>query len=402
MDSKQDERSADGHTGPLSGIRIVELSGLGPTPYGVMLLSDMGAEVWKIDRRKPTEGEWRNRVMGRNRKSIAVDLKSRDGLRVAERMIASADVLVEGYRPGVVEKLGLGPDKCLELNPELVFARVTGWGNDGPWAEMPGHDINYAGLSGALHLVGYRDSPPPSTLTFLSDFGSGGTFLAMGVLGALMERNQSGKGQVVDVSMLDGLGSMLTYFHGLVDRGRWSLQREDNFVDGAAPFYRVYETKDGGFMAVGAQEPQFYERFLGTLGLDPAAWPQHDRDQWPAMIGKLTEIFLSRTRTQWTELFDNVEACVTPVLRLDEAPKNEHISARECYTDVGGTTQPRPAPRFGNTPNVRLSPAPKPGAQTTEILEDIGFSSDEVTELVGNGAAGLAQGAQPNDPAFAL
>lgn len=386
---------------PLSGVRILEMSALGPTPYGVMLLSDMGASVWKVDRSRPTPSEWRNaKVLGRNRKSISVDLKSPDGLRVMERLVAQADVFVEGYRPGVAERLGIGPERCLEMNPRLVYARMTGWGNDGPLAQQPGHDINYAGLTGGLHLVGPRDLPPPSTLTFLGDFGGGGTFLAIGVLAALVERGRSGRGQVVDVSMLDGLGTMLTYFHGLLNRGKWSLERESNFVDGAAPYYRTYETLDGGYMAVGAMEPQFYERFLRTLGIDPESWPQHDESQWPARVEELIGIFRSRTREEWTEVFGKAECCVTPVLRLDEAPQNEHIRERQGYLTVGEELQPRPAPRFSRTATVHPAPAPLPGEQTSEILAEAGFSADEIAVLTDSGAVGRAPDACPEDPAY--
>lgn len=387
---------------PLAGVRIVEMSALGPTPYGVMLLSDMGADVWKVDRARPTDAEWRNaKVLGRNRKSISVDLKTPEGLGVVERLIAQADVFVEGNRPGVAERLGIGPERCLAINPRLVYARMTGWGNDGPLAQQPGHDINYAGLTGALHLVGSRELPPPSTLTFLGDFGGGGTFLAIGVLAALLERERSGRGQVVDVNMLDGLGTMLTYFHALLSRGKWSLERENNFVDGAAPYYRTYQTSDGAYMAVGAMEPQFYERFLQTLGIDPASWPQYDESQWPARVAELTTIFRSRTRAEWTDLFEKAECCVTPVLRLDEAVDNEHIRAREGYLTVGDELQPRPAPRFSRTSTVQPTPAPLPGAQTAEILTEAGFTPDEIAELTNKGAVGRAADAHPQDPAYA-
>lgn len=382
-------------TGPLAGVRIIELSGLGPTPYGVMLLADLGAEVIRVDRVAAAQGkpgtEVTNIGMSRNRRSIAIDLKSPAGLQVLLELVDTADVLVEGFRPGVAERLGFGPDVCLARNPRLVFARMTGWGQNGPLADKAGHDINYAAVAGALYGIGRRGEPPPPPMNLVADFGGGGTFLALGVLAALFERQQSGAGQVVDVAMVDGVASLTAYLHGLLRIGIWNRERANNLLDGAAPFYDTYETADGRFIAVGPIEPQFYERFLAVLRLDPAEFPQHDPASWGAQKQRLAEIFRQRTQEEWVRAFADVDACVTPVLTPEEAPHHPHLAERGTFVDVAGVPEPAPAPRFSRTPGTIRRPAPAYGEDTVAILTELGYGAQQIAELRASGAVAVAQ-----------
>ncbi|MEX0834807.1 MAG: CaiB/BaiF CoA-transferase family protein, partial [Nitriliruptor sp.] len=349
-------------SGPLSGIRVVEMSALGPAPYGVMLLADLGADVVRIDRASGGQVkvgfEATMAGLSRGRRSIAVDLKTDEGRDLVHQLVRRADVFVEGWRPGVAERLGLGPDELLADNPRLVYARTTGWGQDGPLAPTAGHDIGYAAIAGTLHTVGRADQPPPPPVNYLADFGGGGTFLAIGVLAALVERDRSGEGQVIDTAMVDGAASQTAFLHGLLAMGAWVDERESNLLDGAAPFYDTYACADGRFLAVGAIEPQFFLAFCEGIGVDPSEFPQQDRASWPDQKRRIAAIIATRTRDEWAATFDGTDACVAPVLSLAEAPKHPHNVAREAFVDVGGQPQPAPAPRFSRTPGAVERPAP--------------------------------------------
>lgn len=363
-------------SGPLAGTTIVEVAAIGPAPFGVMLLADLGAEVIRVDRASSVEDPQQEAAMAglsRGRRSVAVDLKHPDGLDVLLRLAGAADVLVEGFRPGVAERLGFGPDICLERNPRLVYARMTGWGQEGPLAERAGHDIDYAAVAGALHPVGRPGEPPAPPLNYLADFGGGGAYLAIGVAAALFERERSGRGQVVDAAMVDGAASLTAFFHGLLDMGAWTTERGSNLLDGAAPFYDTYATADGGYIAVGCLEPRFYAEFLERLDLDPGEWPQFDRDRWPEQKRRLAELFASEPREHWEERFAGSDACVAPVLALDEAPEHPHNTARGAFVEVDGATQPAPAPRFSRTPGEAGDPAPDPGDHTDDIVAELGL-----------------------------
>ena len=373
-------------SGPLRGIRVVELAGIGPGPFAAMVLSDLGADVVRVDRAGyvPPAGarlQPGQDVLSRGRRSVGIDLKNPAGVGAVLRLVETADVLLEGFRPGVAERLGLGPDTCLQRNPRLVYGRMTGWGQDGPWAPRAGHDLNYIALAGALHPIGPAAAPPPVPLNFIGDFGGGGMLLALGVACALVERATSDAGQVVDAAMVDGAALQTAMFHGMIAMGMWAPEREANLLDGAAPFYRCYECADGGYVAVGALEPQFYAELLARLELDPAQWPQNDKDAWPGQTLKLTEIFAARSRDEWAALFDGADACVAPVLTLSEARDHPHMAARATFVEAFDTPQPAPAPRFSRTPGAVAGPPVLPGQHTDEILAEAGFSADEVSAL---------------------
>ena len=376
--------------GPLSGIRIVELAAIGPAPYGVMLLGDLGADVLRVDRAVAVGGEVGIEAsmvgLSRNRRSIGVDLKTDGGRDVVRRLVAEADVFIEGFRPGVAERLGVGPEELRKVNPRLVYARMTGWGQDGPLAARAGHDIDYAAIAGALHTVGRPDDPPPPPVNYLADFGGGGTFLAIGVLAALLERERSGQGQVVDTAMVDGAASLTAFLHGLLALGGWSTQRGTNLLDGGAPYYDTYRCADGRFLAIGALEPAFFAELCERLGLDPEAWPQHDRDAWPDQKRELAALIATRPRDEWVALFADSDACVAPVLDLEEAPRHPHNVARDAFVDVAGVTQPAPAPRFSRTPGEVRRPPPRPGAHTDEVLAQLGLDEASVAALRDEGA----------------
>jgi alpha-methylacyl-CoA racemase len=373
-------------SGPLCGTRVVELAGIGPGPYACMLLADMGAEVLRVDR--PGGGALSLSsydVLDRGRRSVAVDLKSPAGAEVVLRLAASADVLVEGFRPGVAERLGVGPDACAARNPGLVYARMTGWGQQGPLADRAGHDIDYAALAGALHAVGEPGRKPVPPLNLVADFGGGSLFLVAGVLAALVERGRSGLGQVVDAAMVDGVTSLMSMFYGLRAAGVWSDERGANLLDGGAPFYDTYLCADGRYVAVGALEPQFWAALVDTLGLHDLP-PQHDTACWPELRQRLSLAFAARSRDEWAELFAGVDACVAPVLTLGEAARHPHLVARGSVVEHDGVTQPAAAPRFSRTPSAAGSSPRRPGADTRSALGDWGFGADELAGLLDEGA----------------
>jgi alpha-methylacyl-CoA racemase len=364
-------------TPPLAGTRVVALGGIGPGPFGALLLADLGADVIRVERPGGPERDPSSAVFARGCRSIVLDLADPDALQSALRLVDTADALIEGFRPGVAERLGIGPVTCLERNPRLIYARVTGWGQEGPLAATAGHDLNYIGLTGALHAIGEADRPPVPPLNLVGDFGGGGTFVALGILAALLERTRSGCGQVLDVAMVDGVALLASVFQPLVASGYWDEGRRGaNLLDGGAHFYGVYETSDGGYMSVASLEPQFYGELLGHLGLDPAEWPQGDRSRWSELRERLAGVFRSRTRAEWEAEFAGSDACVAPVLTFTEARVHEHAREREGYVDVGGVEQPRPAPRFARTPLPVPAAAPPAGADTDELLRELGVVTE--------------------------
>lgn len=371
-------------SGPLTGVRVVELAAIGPAPFGVMLLADLGAEVIRVDRAAAARGEVGMEAMmvglSRNRRSVAVDLKHEQGREVVLRLVEDADVLVEGFRPGVAERLGVGPEDCEAVNPRLVYARMTGWGQDGPLAPRAGHDIDYAAIAGILHTVGRSDEPPPPPVNYLADFGGGGVYLALGVLAALLERERSGRGQVVDAAMVDGAASLTTFVHGLKAMGAWRDERGVNLLDGGAPYYDTYRCADGRFLAIGALEGPFFAELCAGLGIDPEELPQLDQDAWPEQKRRIAEIVATRTRDEWAEVFAETDACVAPVLDLAEAPEHPHNVAREAFVEVDGHAQPAPAPRLSRTPGEVRTGAPAPGEHTDEVLAALGLDVGALRE----------------------
>ena len=374
--------------GPLAGIRVVELAGLGPAPYACLLLAELGADVVRVDR--PGGGTQlvppQQDALNRSRPSVAVDLKGPAGRDVVLRLVEAADVLVEGLRPGVTERLGIGPDECLARNPRLVYARMTGWGQDGPLAARAGHDVNYLGLTGALHAIGTAEAPVVP-LNIGADFGGGALFLVVGVLAALLERGTSGRGQVVDAAMVDGASSLVTMVYGLLGAGAWQDRRAANLLDGAAPFYGTYACADGRHVAVGSIEPQFHAQLLAGLGIDAGAHGgQLDVARWPEQRERIAAAFATRTRDEWAEAFAGTDACVTPVLGLTEAPHHPHLAARGTFADRGGHPEPAPAPRFSRTPGAVRGEPRAPGQDTRTALAAWGFAEDEVAGLLEAGA----------------
>ena len=367
-------------SGPLSGIRVVELAGLGPAPYACMLLADLGAEVLRVDRPTAGFGVPAYDVTGRGRRSLAVDLKNPAAAEVVLRLVESADVLVEGLRPGVAERLGVGPDACLARNPRLVYGRMTGWGQDGPLAPRVGHDINDASLTGALAAIGERGRKPVPPLNLLADFGGGSMFLVTGILAALLERVGSGAGQVVDAAMVDGVSSLLAMTYGFSASGFWNDERGTNLLDGGAPFYDTYECADGEYIAIGALEPQFWSVVVEQLGLQDLP-DQNDRSSWPQQRERLAAAFATRTRDEWAAVFEPLDACVSPVLHLREARRHPHLAARGTVPEVDGVAQPAPAPRFSRTPAELGRPPVPAGADTREALLAWGFEAAEVEAL---------------------
>jgi alpha-methylacyl-CoA racemase len=361
--------------GPLAGIRVVELGGIGPGPHAAMMLGDLGADVVRVERPSGgldvTGGQGGDHLM-RSRRSVGLNLKDEADKATLLALVEKADVVVEGFRPGVAEKLGIGPDTCLERNPRVVYARMTGWGQTGPMAHLAGHDINYVGLTGALHAIGPADKPVPP-INLLGDFGGGSMLLVQGVLAALVERGTSGQGQVVDAAIVDGTSTLMQFVWALQGIGLWQDRRGANLLDGGAPFYDTYRCSDGGWMAVGSLEPQFYALLLEGLGLaDADLPPQMDPSGWPRLREVLTETFASRTREEWTKVFAGTDACVTPVLTMAEAAQDEHLRARGTIVDVNGATQAGPAPRFSRTVPDAPTPPPVPGRDNAAVLSDWG------------------------------
>jgi alpha-methylacyl-CoA racemase len=357
-----------------------------------MVLSDMGAEVVRIDRAAQVPASPPDRppvdVLNRGRRSVGIDLKSPEGVEAVLRLVASADALIEGFRPGVTERLGLGPDACLGRNPRLVYGRMTGWGQDGPYASAAGHDINYIALAGALEGIGRAGAPPTPPLNLVGDFGGGGLLLAFGIACGLLEASHSGQGQVVDAAMIDGAANLMAMFFGLKAMGIWSPERGTNLLDTGAHFYDVYECADGRYVSIGSIEPQFYAELLKRTGLDsdPDLAAQMDRSQWPALKAKLGEVFRSRTRDEWCEEMEGTDVCFAPVLSMDEAPSHPHNVARGTFETRDGIVQPAPAPRFSRTPAALERPPASPGQHTDEVLADWGFADDEVAALRAAGA----------------
>ena len=377
--------------GPLGGLRIVEIAGIGPGPFCAMMLADMGADVVRVDRADRVRGADPDQpsadVMNRGRRSIGVDLKSPDGVEVVMRLVSLSDGLIEGFRPGVAERLGIGPDECLARNPALVYGRMTGWGQSGPYASAAGHDINYVALSGTLDAIGRVDSGPVPPLNLVGDFGGGGAYLAFGIVCAVLEARTSGRGQVVDAAMVDGAASLATFVYGLRAMGIWDDQRGANMLDTGAPYYDVYECADGKYVSVGSIEPQFYAELREKLQLDDPKWDaQNDKRQWPDLKAELAAIFKTRTRDEWCELIEGSDVCFAPVLSMSEAPDHAHNLARGTFTEVAGVVQPRPAPRFSRTDGEILRPPPHAGQHSDEVLAECGFDLDEVAELRSAGA----------------
>jgi len=381
--------------GPLAGLKVLELEALGPAPFCGMLLADMGADVLLIDRPTDPGLGFKHRravdVMLRGRRSVTLDLKAPAGVAAVLELIARADALIEGFRPGVLERMGLGPDVLLTRNPRLVIGRMTGWGQDGPLAPRAGHDIDYIALSGALHAIGNAGGRPVPPLNLVGDFGGGGMLLGFGVLAAFIEAQRSGKGQVVDAAMVEGAGLLTTMFWGMAAANQWSDRRGENVLDSGAPWYDTYETRDGRFVAIGAIESKFYAELLQRLGLaDEALPPQHDRTGWPALRARFADVVRTKTRDEWSAVFADSDACFAPILSFTEAKGHPHNVARGAHVTVGGIDQPAPAPRFSRTPGMVRGPPPERGALGREALAEWGFSALEIERLraAGLGCAG--------------
>ncbi|HJN03785.1 MAG TPA: CaiB/BaiF CoA-transferase family protein [Alphaproteobacteria bacterium] len=376
-------------SGPLVGFKVIELAGIGPNPMCAMLLADMGAEVIRVDRVVdaglgiPVDPKFA--VLDRGRRSIAVDLKKPEGVELILKLVEQSDALIEGFRAGVTERLGLGPEDCLARNPKLVYGRVTGWGQDGPLAKAAGHDINYISLAGAAHAIGPADAPPPPPLNLVGDFGGGGAYLAIGVLAALLEAQASGQGQVVDAAMVDGVASLMAAIYGLYAAGVVTDDRGTNILDGGAHYYDAYETADGRYISIASIESKFYDELLELTGFeDPEKKGHRDKTRWPALSEKMAALIKTKTRDEWCELLEGSEICFAPVLTLAEAPRHPHNVARETFVEVDGVVQPAPAPRFSRTPSKIQKGASKHGADTEAVLADCGFDRDQIAAWKGN------------------
>jgi alpha-methylacyl-CoA racemase len=380
--------------GPLIGYKIIEMAGIGPAPMCAMLLADMGADVLLIDRMSdsglgvPVRAKYD--LLRRGRPSVALDLKHPEAIETVLRVAQQADALIEGFRPGVMERLGLGPDVCLARNPRLVYGRMTGWGQEGPLAHASGHDINYIALAGVLHAIGRQGERPVPPLNLVGDFGGGALYLALGVVAALLEREKSGQGQVIDAAMVDGAASLMTLMYGLRAAGMWTERNGENMLDSGAHYYEVYETSDGKYVAVGSLEPKFYRELLRLSGLAGELPPQNDKASWPAMKDRLAAIFRTRTREEWCQIMEGSEVCFAPVLTMSEAPAHPHNRQRGTFVEIEGVPQPAPAPRFSRTPSAIQRPPSAPGADTEPGLRAWGLSADEIAHLRAIGAAGKA------------
>ena len=367
-------------TGPLQNVRVLEFAGIGPGPFCAMLLSDMGADVLRIGRAGVPPSRGAADVLNRGRRSVAFDLKKPEAIAACLRLVKTADILLEGFRPGVMERLGLGPDECLAQNPKLVYGRMTGWGQEGPLAHAAGHDINYIALTGLLHAVGRKGENPVPPLNVAGDFGGGALYLAMGLCAALFEAQRSGEGQVVDAAMTDGSASLISMLYGMRASGMWSDQTGTNLLDSGAHFYDTYETKDGKYIALGSIEPQFYALLREKMGLGDDAFDQQmNRDQWPALKEKISAAAKTKTRDQWCELMEGSDVCFAPVLSADEAPHHPHNIARSTFVEIDGVVQPNVAPRFSRTPSSVQGPPPQ--EHDMNQLKNWGFTSEEIKEL---------------------
>jgi alpha-methylacyl-CoA racemase len=382
--------------GPLKGVRIIEMAGIGPAPFCGMMLSDMGAEVIRVDRSDNADlglpgREARFEVLHRGRQSVAVDVKTEAGREVVRRLVKDADALIEGFRPGVMERLGLGPGALAEINPRLVFGRMTGFGQDGPMAPRAGHDINYIALTGALHAIGRKDGPPLPPLNLIGDYGGGGMLLAFGVVCAILEARSSGKGQVVDAAMVDGGSILMAAIYGFLGSGMWRDERGVNILDSGAPWYNVYETKDGKWVSIGSIEKRFYADLLERLGIAGEELPkQHDRAGWPTLAKRFADVFKSRTRDEWSAVFAESDACFAPVLAMKEVAAHPHNAARSTFVERDGVLQPSPAPRFSRTPEAIRGPARPSGADSEAVLKAAGYSAADIAALIAQGVVSKA------------
>jgi alpha-methylacyl-CoA racemase len=377
--------------GPLQGVKIVEFAGIGPGPFAAMMLADMGADVLRIDRTKKGGGgglmKPAGNLLNRNRRSAAINLKKPEGVSLALRLVEKADALLEGFRPGVMERLGLGPETCLQSNPRLVYGRMTGWGQEGPLADAAGHDINYISLAGVLHHIGTAGGPPVPPLNLVGDFGGGGMMLAFGVVCALLEAGRSGRGQVVDAAMVDGAAVLMTLFHAMRRQSIFFDERGTNSLDSGAHFYNAYRTRDGKYVSIGSIEPQFYAKLLELTGLAGEELPdQRDPAHWPALKEKLQAVFETRTRDEWCEIMEGSDVCFAPVLTIPESMEHPHLKARNTYVEVDGIPQPAPAPRFSRTPGTIDRPPPLPGQHTDEALREWGIPGADISRLHAAGA----------------
>jgi alpha-methylacyl-CoA racemase len=375
-----------GKMGPLAGIRIIELEAIGPVPLCGMLLSDMGAEVIRVDRMVSSglgvSAPRRFAVLSRGRRSVAINLKKKEGIETVLCLVEKADAFIEGFRPGVTERLGIGPKECFARNPKLIYGRMTGWGQEGPMAQAAGHDINYISLVGALYSIGRAGGAPIPPLNLVGDYGGGGVYLALGIVCGLVEAAKSGQGQVLDSAMVDGAASLMTQFYGLKAWGFWTDRRGENLLDTGAHFYNVYETADARYISVGCIEAKFYNELLRLTGLEGKNLsPQMDREKWPEMQKLLREMFKKKTRDEWCAILEGSDACFAPVLSMEEAPKHPHNKARNSFVEVEGVIQPGPAPRFSRTKEKIQGPPPQPGQHTDEVLSEFGFSKDEIAKL---------------------
>ncbi len=378
--------------GPLTGYRILEIAGIGPGPFASMLLSDMGADVIRIDRSQAVMGGDPDKppfdLLNRGRRSIGIDLKNPDGIETVLKLVEKSDALLEGFRPGVTERLGIGPDVCLGRNPKLVYGRMTGWGQDGPYAQAAGHDINYIALAGALDAIGRKGQPPSVPLNLVGDFGGGAMFLAFGVVCGLLEAQRSGQGQVVDAAMVDGAALLMTMFYSLKNMGFWKPERGTNLLDSGSHFYDVYECADGKYISIGSIEPQFYAEFLRLSGLgeQPDLAFQMDQSSWPEMKERVAAVFKAKTREEWCAIMEHTDVCFAPVLSLDEAHLHPHNVARGTFTQNNGVLQPSPAPRFSRTEPEIQRPPSHPGQHTDEVLAEFGITPTDIVKLREAGA----------------
>ncbi|HQT52217.1 MAG TPA: CaiB/BaiF CoA-transferase family protein [Phenylobacterium sp.] len=371
--------------GPLTGLKIIEFAGIGPGPFCGMLLSDLGADVVRIDR-KGTGGASPANVSARGRRSVGLDLKNPQAIETCLKLMEGADAVFEGFRPGVMERLGLGPDAALQRNPKLVYGRMTGWGQTGPYAQAAGHDMNYIAISGALHAIGTKDKPVPP-LNLVGDMGGGALYLAFGLMAGIISARETGKGQMIDCAMSDGSASLMAMFYGMKASGMWTNDRRANMLDGGAHFYDTYQCSDGKWISIGSIEPQFYALLLEKTGItDPAFAGQMKRGEWDSLRAKLAEVIAKKTQDEWTAIMGGTDVCFAPVLDLDEAPKHPHNVARQTFVEVAGVIQPAPAPRFSATPGAIQGPPPAIGAHDTEALTDWGFSGAEIEALKATGA----------------